>query len=158
MNELLADLVRKELEAAETERKLALRHVEQAVHTYGVLMESFGAVLRDLPPASISTLFDELADHVKSGDLPLQEADRVVLRFQLDVIVVLDVLDGPLEELTFWAFRAITDGRRVEAIPGAPSPVGLRGELARVRARRSWLAWDEAEIAKELAPWPTPSR
>lgn len=157
VNQLLTDLVRKELDAAEPERKLALRHVEQAVHTYGVLMESFGALLGDLPPASMRPLFDELADQVKSGELPMPEGDRVVLRFQLHVLVVLDVLDASLEDLTFWAFRAITDARRVEAMPIAVTPAGLRGELARIRAGRSWAAWDEAEMAKELAPWPTPS-
>jgi len=158
LNQALVDLVRKELIAAEPERKLALRHIEQAVHRYGVLMESLGAALGVLPPSAVVTLLDELAEEAKSGDVPISHDERVVLRFQLDVIVALDVLDGPLDELTFWAFRAITDARRVEAMPAPITPSGLRGELARVRARRAWVGWDAAEVAKELAPWPSPSR
>lgn len=158
LNQALSDLVRKELLTAEPERKLALRHIEQAVHKYGVLVESVWAALSDLPPASVRALFDELSEHVNVGELSKVEVDRVVLRFQLDVMVALDVLDGPLDELTFWAFRAITDARRVEAVPPPVVPSGLRGEVARVRARRAWVGWDAAEVAKELAPWPSPSR
>jgi hypothetical protein len=157
INQLLGDLVRKELATAEAERKLALRHIQRAVDRYGVIMETFGAVLGDLPPGSVEGLFDELAHQMRSGAIVLQELDRVSLRFQLDVMVAVDVLDGPIDDLTFWAFRAITDARRVDAIPGVSS-AGLRADLARVRARRSWLAWDATQIAGELAPWPTPSR
>ena len=145
-----------ELLAAEAERKLALRHLEQAVHTYGVQVESFGAAVADLPLGSVSALLEEVAEHIKSGELPLSGGDRVVFRFQLDVMVALDVVDGPLEELTFWAFRTITGARRVAAMPQI-APTGLRGELARLRARRSWAAWDPEEVARELAPWPTSS-
>jgi hypothetical protein len=157
VNESLSDLVRKEVATAEAERKLALRHIEQAVHRYGVMMESLGSALAELPAASSGALIEELAEHVPSEALKDAEA-RLTLRFQLDVMVALDVLDAPLDELSFWAFRALTDARRVEAIAGATSPAGLRGELARHRSQRSWVAWDAAEIAKELAPWPTPSR
>jgi hypothetical protein len=157
LNQALADLLRKEIAAAETERKLALRHVEQAVHRYGVLMESLGAELGTLPPSSIISLLDELAEQAQAGELPIRDDERIVLRFQLDVLVALDVLDAPLDELAFWAFRAITDSRRVEAMP-APVTSGLRGELARVRARSAWVGWDAAEVAKELTPWSSPSR
>jgi len=158
LNRALAELLRRELDAAEPERKLALRHIEQAVHKYGVLTESMWAVLGTLPAASMPEMVDELSRHIEAEDLAMESSDRVVLRFQLDVMVALDVLDAPLDELTFWAFRAITDARRVEALPAAMTSNVLRGELARLRSRRSWLAWDVAEIAKELAPWPTPSR
>lgn len=158
LNQALTDLVRKELVAAEPERKLALRHIEQAVHRYGVLMESVGAAVGVIPAAAVVTLLDELAEQAKSGGAVFSEDERIVLRFQLDVLVALDVLDAALDELTFWAFRAITDSRRVEAMPAPVMPSALRGELARVRARRAWVAWDEAEVAKELAPCPTPSR
>jgi hypothetical protein len=155
----LADLVREELDAAELERKLALRHVEQAVHRYGVLMESVGATLGALPPSSTATILDELAEQAKSAVLPPAGDERVLLRFVLlDVIVALDVLHAPLEELTFWAFRAITDARRVEAGATPLVLAGLRGELARIRARRAWDGWDAEEIAKELAPWTSSSR
>ncbi len=157
VNGALADLVRKEFEVSEPERKLALRHIEHAVHTFGVLMESIGGALAQIPPASVAALFDELANLIRSGDAPMSDTDRIVLRFQLDVMVALDVLDASLDELTFWAFRAITDARRVEASPNALTPTGFRGQLARIRARRSWLDWDQAAVAKELATWPNRS-
>lgn len=158
LNETLTDLVRKEFEVSEPERKLALRHIEHAVHVFGVLMESVGAALAEVPLASLATLLDELNDHVRSGEVPMSETDRVVLRFQLDVMVAFDVLDAPLDELTYWAYRAMTGARRVEANPNVVSPAGLRGELARIRARRSWMSWDQEEVAKELAPWPKRSQ
>lgn len=157
VNGALADLVRKEFEVSEPERKLALRHIEHAVHTFGVLMESIGGALAQIPPASLAALFDELANLVRSGDAPMSDTDRIVLRLQLDVMVALEVLDASLDELTFWAFRAITDARRVEASLNALTPTGFRGELARIRARRSWLDWDQAAVAKELATWPNRS-
>ena len=108
--------------------------------------------------AYVSTLLQELAEQMKHGDMPVSDDERVILRFQLDVLVSLDVLDAPLEELTFWAFRAITDARRVEAMPVGIMPAGLHGELARARARKAWIAWDESELTKELSPWPSRSR
>ncbi len=160
LNEALGDLVRKELAAAEPERKLALRHIEHAVHSYGVLTEAFCAALSGLPPGSFLGLVQGLAQEIEAGTLPVTEGDRMVLRLQLDVMVALDVLDAPLPELTTWAFQAITSARRVEAL--SPSASGIQGELraelARLRARRSWMSWDAAELAEELAPWPGPSR
>lgn len=158
INGACSSLVRRELEAAEPERKLALRHLQQAVHTFGVVTESFGRVLSEIPAEAVVGLLDELAEQVKSGDVPMRDAERVVARLQLDVFVALAVLDGPLEDLTFWAHRALNDARRVEAMPASLSTVGLRGELARIRSKRAWLDWDADEIAEELAPWPTPSR
>jgi hypothetical protein len=92
------------------------------------------------------------------GELPMEATDRLVLRFQLDVMIALDVLDASLEELTFWAYRAITNTRRVEALPIDALSSQIRGELARVRSRNAWVGWDDEEIARELAPWPSTSR
>jgi hypothetical protein len=159
VNSALQELVRKELSAAETERKFALRQIEQAAHTFGVLIESVGAIFASLPAADARAWLGDVASHVRIEDLPLSMADRVVLRFQLDLSVALDALDAPIDELTFWAFRAATGARRVEALP-SPTVVGLRRELARLRSQRSWLNWDAAETQQELAPWPpsAPSR
>ena len=77
-----------------------------------------------------------------------------MLRFQLDLLVALDVMDAPLADLTFWAYRAITDTHRVQALPPDALTRGLRGELARVEARNAWLDWDEEDIKDEFRPWP----
>jgi hypothetical protein len=147
-----------EMDAAEPERKLALRHIEQAVHRYGVLAEGCGAVLGELGASSMAALLRELTEHATSAELSMTGDERVVLRFQLDLMVSLDVLDAPIDELTFWAFRAITDARRVEALPAPTVLAGFRGEAARARTRGAWTLWDDSEIAKELAPWTSPSR
>lgn len=155
----IGDLVRKELETAEVERKLALRHIEQAGHTLGVLAESLGALLTTVPAGSLSGLLDELAALGVAGRVSMGDSERVVARFQLDVLVAMDAMDAPLDELTYWAYRAITGARKVNAMPSAEMLGGLHGLLARVRARRAWQSWDEAELAEELAPWPAaPSR
>lgn len=159
VNAALKELLRRELNAAEAERKFALRQVEQAAHTFGVFVESVGAIFASLPASDAHAWLGDVASHVRIEDLALSTADRVVLRFQIDLSVALDALDAPIDELTFWAFRAETGARRVEALP-SPTVTGLRGELARLRSQRSWLNWDATEIQQELAPWPpsAPSR
>lgn len=152
----LGELVRKELETADVERKLALRQLEQATHTLGVVTERFGALLEHLPGESVSALFDEIAAAAAEGDIPMEEHERVVVRFQLDVLVALDAMDAPLEELTYWAYRAVTGARKVESMPASVAVRGLQGELARIRTRRAWRDWDQNDLAEELAPWPPP--
>lgn len=152
----LRELVRKELEAAEVERKLALRQLEQATHTLAVVTEAMATQLEPLPEASVSDLFDEVVAAAARGDLPMEEHERVVVRFQMDVLVALDAMDAPLDELTYWAFRAVTGSRKVESMPTPILFHGLVGELARVRTRRAWRDWDQNDVAEELAPWPAP--
>jgi hypothetical protein len=155
LNATLGDLVRKELETADTERKLALRQLEQAAHTFGVLTESLGMILSGVPADSIAAALEDWTLLTSRGELRLQEHERTAARFQLELLVALECMDAPIEELTYWAFRAITSARKVEALPAASLFGGLRGELARARARRAWQHWDEREIEKELAPWPS---
>jgi len=159
VNTALQELLREELSAAETERKFALRQIEQAAHTLGVLVESVGAILATMPAADTRALLSELVPERRLDDLPLTALDRLVLRFQLDLSVALDALDAPIDELTFWAYRAAIGARRVEALPSS-AVVALGGEVARLRSRRSWLNWGASEIQQELAPWPSsaPSR
>lgn len=158
LHQVLADLVSKELATAEPARRLALRHIQQAVDRYGVLMEAIAAALANVSASTMKHFMEEAAEQAASGELELEPADRLVLRFQLDVIVALDVLDAPLEELTFWAFRAITSTHRIEALPIDSLASQIRGELARVRARHAWDDWDDEEIERELAPWPKSSQ
>lgn len=40
------------------------------------------------------------------------------------------------------------------AVRGAEVVGGELGEGVRIRARRAWMNWDEAEVTDELAPWP----
>ncbi len=155
LNRALNELISKELSTAEPKRKLALRHLQQSVHRYGVLMESLVAVLGGLNAVELSTLLTELEQNAAAEISLGSDAERLVVRFQLDVLVALDVLDAPLDELTFWSFRALTDARRVEALPAPVAVAGFAGELARARSRNAWVSWDAAEIAKELAPWPS---
>lgn len=155
----IGELVRRELETADVERKLALRHLEQAAHTFGVLTESLGSVLSSAPAESLTALFEDAVAQLAAGKVVMSEHERVVACFQLDVLVAMDAMDAPLDELTHWAYRAITGAHKVNAIPGPEMARGLQGELARIRARRAWRNWDDAEAAEELAPWPVaPSR
>lgn len=159
LHHALSELVRKELATAEPARRLALRHIEKAVDEYGVMMEAAAIALAVVPSSSFALFLDELAQQTAAaGELPMNATDRVVLRFQLNVMVALDVLDASLDELTFWAYRAITNTHRVEALPIEALFSQIHGELARVRSRNAWVDWDDEEIARELAPWPNASR
>jgi len=145
VNAALQELLRKELVAAEPERKFALRQIEQAANTFGVLIESVAPSLASLPVLDVAEI-----ERVRAEGIALSAEDRIFARFQLDLAVALDSLDAPLQELTYWAFRAVTGSRRVQALP-LP---GARGELARIRSRNAWRNWDAEEIRQELAPWP----
>jgi hypothetical protein len=154
----LSELLAKELAAAETARKLALRRIEQALHTFGVLVESIGAVFTELPAPSVAPLLDEAARRFEHGEVSLDAEERALLRFELDLLMAFESLDEPLSELTYWAYRVAVSARRVEAMPSPKIPAALRGELARLRARVSWQSWDAEEIQKEFAPWPRVDR
>lgn len=151
MRELLAG----ELRAAETERKFALRQLEQALDTFGVLMESFARALGELAAPSIGDLVNEALRVVEDEGLPPEA--RLLLRFELDLFMAFESLDGPLVELTDWAFGAAVGARKVQALP-SPGADALRGEIARLRARTAWKSWDADEVAEELGPWPPTSR
>lgn len=155
LDDSLRELVREELATSEVERKLALRQLEFAAQVAGVVFEQVAALLDALPDGS--DVAQEVAEHVEHVDL--SGADLTVVRFQLDLMVALESFDAPLEELTYWAKRAVTGARRVQALSLPVSPAGLRGELARLRARSAWRHWDAEELERELAPWPdaTPS-
>lgn len=159
LHHALSELVRKELATAEVARRLALRHIGKAVDAYGVLMEGFAVALRSLPSLAVAMIMDEFDERITTmGEVPMEDNDRIVLRFQLDVMVALDVLDASLEELTKWAFRAITSARQVEALPIGALSSQIRGDLARVRSRHAWVDWDDEQVAREFAPWPNTSR
>ncbi|MBI2392037.1 MAG: hypothetical protein HYV09_20765 [Deltaproteobacteria bacterium] len=149
----LAGLVQKELDAAEADRKLALRHIQQAVHRYGVVTETLWASLGRVSPSLLDDLVRVWGESIESGITSFTDEERAVARFQLDVLVALAVLDAPLEELTRWAFRAINGARRVEALAGRATEAYQLGELARIRTRRAWSDWSPSDVADEVAPW-----
>jgi hypothetical protein len=153
----MRDLLAEELGAADTDRKLALRRLEQALDTFGVLLESFARALGELSDASVAELMAEAMQVVE--DEGIAPEVRTVLRFELDLLMAFESLGGALDELTHWAFRAAVGARKVQALP-SPGAEALRGEIARLRARTAWQGWDDDEIAEELRPWPStdPSR
>jgi hypothetical protein len=89
----LSELIAEEIEAAETARKLALRQIEQALHTFGVLVESIGALLAELPVLSAALLLDEAAGRFERGEAALAVEERAVLRFELDLLMAFESLD-----------------------------------------------------------------
>jgi hypothetical protein len=151
----LSELIAQEFATAETARKLALRQIEQALHTFGVLVESIGAVLAEVPLPLVGSLFDDAARRFERAEASFGAEDRALLRFEMDLLMALESLDEPLSELTYWAYRVAVGARRIEAMP-VRLPAALRGEIVRLRARSSWRGWDAEEIQKEFAPWPRP--
>ena len=150
----LAELVAKEREGAEPARQVALRHVEHSIHTFGVIIESWAHLMRSVPPATLELLFGQFNMIIEDGHLPMSEDERIILRFELDLMVALECIDQDLETLAYWALRAVTGSRRIEAMPSPKLPAALRGELARARARLSWKDWDDQESRREFARWP----
>ena len=116
----LSELIAKELATAETARKFALRQIEQGLHTFGVLVESIAAVVADLPAPSVAMLLAEGARKLEHGDASFSADERLFLRFDLDLLMAFESLDGPLDELTY--------------------PTEARGELPQQAARLAFHA------------------
>lgn len=152
---MLDDAVRLELATAETERKLALRHLQAATNTLTVLVERLNTPVAALDVEE-SGLVAQLLDEMNRTAVRLTDSQRATARFQMDVLVALDVMDGSLEDLTYWALRALTGARKVEAYPQSELFAGVGAELARAHARRAWSDWEAEDVAEELAPWPSP--
>jgi hypothetical protein len=150
----LAELVAKEREGAEPARQVALRHVEHSIHTFGVIIESWAHLMRSMPPATLELIFKQLNLIIEDGHLPMSEDERIVLRFELDLMVALECIYQDLETLSYWALRSVTGSRQIEAMPSPKLPAGLRGELAQARSRLSWQNWDDEEARREFAKWP----
>lgn len=149
----IKELLAREYATADTERKFALRQIEQALNSFGVLVEALVLEMAELPLRTVVCWLEEAAAQADRQELDLDAHSRVLLRFEADLIVALDSLDESLDDLTTWAFRAATGARKVEALPFPKVTPGLRGELARLRARRAWARWDSEEIQREFAPW-----
>jgi hypothetical protein len=154
IDDALLELVRQELETSVIERKFALRQIEVAAQVAGVIFEQLGSLLNAMPDEG--DVARQVLEHAEHMD-PLSEADLTFVRFQLDLLVALESFAAPVDELTYWAKRAVTGARRVQALHSPVSPAGLRGELARLRSRNAWRSWDAEEIEREFAPWPKPN-
>jgi hypothetical protein len=158
VNRTMLELVRREFAAAEAERKFALRQIERAVDRFGVLVEAVRGELVTLDADTLVTLISDIERQLHALGGELAARDRVVLRFELDLLVSLEVLDAPLTELTTWAFRLVNSARQVEALSTHDVTTALHGELARARARHSWESWDASDAAVELSAWPAAPR
>jgi hypothetical protein len=66
-----------------------------------------------------------------------------------------------LRDLAWKAWEAALDSLHIDAQrpphPVFPSLALFEEWWSRIRARYSWVAWDQAEAVKELSPWPTKS-
>lgn len=149
----LTAIVEKEIGSAEAQRMLALRHIQLALHRYGVVLEGVWTSLANVPASAVDQLIASWDESIDAGVALMIDDERIVARFQLDVLVAITVLDAPLEELTFWAFRAITGARRVEALGDRAAETRRLGERARARTRNAWTEWSSQDVVSEVAPW-----
>lgn len=148
---LLLDLIQREAESTKPEAKLALRHVAHAIETYMTVIESF-APLYELDEHVLHAVREELS---ASRYTSFPEPERTVVRFQLDLWLALDCVqtDASLDEIAYWALRAATGARKVQAHISDIAD-RIRADLARIKAKHAWDDWDAADIAQELRPWP----
>jgi len=145
-------VLREEFATPDVTRKLAMRHLQDALRTLGVLQELMANVLREASQDDLNALAHYL-DLAREHQLHPDAQALSFLRWQLDLVVALEAVKAAPSELAFWANRAAVGSRRVEAMLAAAGPLSLRGDLARMRAQLAWTNWDDAEVARELAPW-----
>lgn len=148
---VMRDLLVGELAEASPERRLGFRYLQQAFDALSVLLEC-------VVTAAPKQLWTSLAAGASAQEAAVRDDPQLAgfLRWELDLFVASDALDGPDEELLWWASRAAAGARRVRAALATGVMRRMLGALARVRARGSWGFWDEEEIQRELAPWPRP--
>lgn len=157
----LADVGFRELANLEAQKsgsgwKLALRNLDKALETIDLFFEFYQLLLEQERVA-----LDDLFLKLDASDLEqalASQRGRSILRWLLECLTALDVLapDVPLEEFSYWAFRAVAGARKAKAWLLSNPTFGLTGELARLRARHAWDNWDDEEIAEEVRPWRTP--
>jgi hypothetical protein len=140
----LRELVQAEYATSDAEEKFAVRQLATAVNVLGVLCETFAPYVQP----------NWWTDARLSAEEELSPLDRLLLRFELDVIVGIHLLftdrGGPL--LRRWAQHAASLSRTVQAELPALRRV-LMGEDVRHQARNALGDWDDEEIAREVS-WP----
>ena len=151
----ISELLKLEFAATATERKLALRHLQTALNGYGTALEAVASrTSTEVSPTDMQAFLAAVRPEQLAEALT-DEAALTFFRWQLELMVALETLEGSVEELAYWAHRAVINSRKTTAwLPTMRPPAGLRGELARQRARHSWDNWDQEEIQRELQPWP----
>jgi hypothetical protein len=140
----LEGLIRRQLADAPVERRLALRLIERSCEVMTEIVLSIAPLVPD--PTRIQ-LNDSLSLDLVSSPM------LVLWRFQKDVIVALESLDAPLDELTRLARRC--SERSFEAQHwAARGREELLDAQMRAKSKNAWADWDDDDIRHELAPWP----
>lgn len=148
-------LIRDELRTVDTTRKLALRHLQSSVGVVGKMIELYGDLFRGLPDAVVAALIRDLGDGAWRARFIVEDLDddfQEQLAWWLSLSVALESTLGDLDDLTYWARRAIEGSRKVEALLPRIA-LDARAAQLQLRARWAWEDWDEEDIGDELATW-----
>lgn len=115
----LDELIRQEILAAETERKLALRQLQRSLEDFEKLIAPLAEQLRGLTDEELTRALENTAELV-AGDPTehLTPETRAFLRWELRLFMALDARTESLDELTYWAHQAIVSSREVRALMG----------------------------------------
>lgn len=115
----LDELVRQEFMAAETERKLALRHLQRSLEDFGEFIALAAEQLRGITDEQLTRTFMDAAEMVAGDPIEYLTAEaRAFLRWELRLFMALDARTETLDELTYWAHQAIVSSREVRALMG----------------------------------------
>lgn len=145
----LKEIVRAERTDKGDDWAFALRQLERAVDYYGQVMAT---VMKDVTRDDWSLALTDVEDATNAIDW-LKTPMREYLLAQVLLLMAMDALtnDRP-NELQYWAARANTAWRRVQA--GLHElATRVEAELTRTRARRAWDNWTDEDRAEERATW-----
>ena len=155
-DEEFEELMREEVEAADTSAKLVMHHLRDAVRAYAV---SGRAVALRLRWANVSDWADFVPDGEQEAVDQLPEDGRQYLRGMAALVIATTLLRQAPDragEWAGWAQLASRSARRFEASMHVLL-ARLDAELPELRAKLAWKGWTEEDVAKEFAPWPDES-
>jgi len=149
----LDSLILGEYGSVQAERKLALRHLQSASEVFGDLVEFLDNMFEALPTEAAFGMIQRIHGSTASNEIVEHPEARLLLQWLIALLVGSEAAntDG-VEDVSFWAHRALTASRQVKALLVREARV-LQGTRTRMKANLAWANWDDEKIRAEKESW-----
>jgi hypothetical protein len=131
------DVLHREFAASEVTKKVALRRLGTALHTFAVVVELISDVSVGLADETWAALIRALSGPMLLDELEQDPTFRLFLRWQLALMMSFEALEWPAADLAYWTQRAAALSLRIEALQTTLVQAdALRVDLARLVSGR----------------------